>query len=350
MRLLALIPLACAITSLVLALLCILAGNSPNYLEDYHIVALNTSTLGRQLISQQINDATSSGNVAGYTIPKDVLSAVQGQLGNINTDQIANELSQRIGIKQWYSMHMLDVCEGNYSPSATASGAGYNASKCWAPQPMYDINIANIINNELQLGPLGQYLNLDNIAWPQGLTDGINTTNKFLDITFILYCVGAGLCALTILFSLIGFFLPRYYKPQHSSGDVFGARLNSFLGSVCTILSFLVLGVASALATVYIVKATSIINEKGNAIGVYAYKGDKFLALSWAATGVMLVGVCAWLLEACRRRSKRNQTTYVEKNTYVEREVSPVGMHHVPVTGDAAGPARPVGRTWRRWY
>ena len=72
------------------------------------------------------------------------------------------------------------------------------------------------------------------------------------------------------------------------------------------LLAFIAIGLASALVTAVMVKATDLINQYGNDIGVEASKGNKFLALTWAATGVMFVVVLAWVVEFCvGRRQKR---------------------------------------------
>lgn len=44
MRFTAVFPLACAITAFVLSLFCILAGSSPGYMEDYHIITVSFLT------------------------------------------------------------------------------------------------------------------------------------------------------------------------------------------------------------------------------------------------------------------------------------------------------------------
>jgi hypothetical protein len=49
-----------------------------------------------------------------------------GALADDVTDAIAKEL----GIKEWYSLHLMDMCEGTYKPNATAKGAAKNVSRC----------------------------------------------------------------------------------------------------------------------------------------------------------------------------------------------------------------------------
>jgi hypothetical protein len=59
------------------------------------------------------------------------------------------------------------------------------------------------------------------------------------------------------------------------------------------------------------VKGTGLINEYGNDIGLEAKYGGKFLALTWAATGLMLVVLLAWVVEFCvGRRQKKTYTKH----------------------------------------
>ena len=57
-----------------------------------------------------------------------------------------------------------------------------------------------------------------------------------------------------------------------------------------------------------------MINKYGNDIGVYAYKGGKYLVLTWTSMAVMFVASMAWVVEFCvgKRNTKRE---YTEKST-----------------------------------
>jgi hypothetical protein len=119
--------------------------------------------------------------------------------------------------------------------------------------------------------------------------------------TFIIYCIGIAACGLAILTALIAFFLH-------------GSRLISFGNWGLSFLAFLALAVASIIVTISGTKALDIFNKYGNEIGVYAYRGGKFLALTWSATGIMLIASVLWVAEMCvGRRQQRRE--YTEKPT-----------------------------------
>ncbi len=86
------------------------------------------------------------------------------------------------------------------------------------------------------------------------------------------------------------------------------------IAGLLTVIAFFALGIGSAFVTVFMVKATDLINQYGNQIGIYAYQGGKFLVLTWCATGVMLIAVVAWCVECCVGRRVKNRE-WAEKPT-----------------------------------
>jgi hypothetical protein len=120
-------------------------------MEDYYIVAvrfslqsrgfdhadnpkLNTSTLGRNLLN-----ATSTSSSPGSSCTS-IISCLTGTVENVTStvendltsieDDLVDKLAKELGIEQWYSMHMMDLCEGTFSPNASTPGAGYNVTSC----------------------------------------------------------------------------------------------------------------------------------------------------------------------------------------------------------------------------
>jgi len=271
-------------------------------MEEYHIITLNTSTLGHNLInSSSTATATASSATATSTssglgswfssLADNVTSTIEGDLQSIEND-VADKLASKLGIKQWYSLHVMDMCEGTYAPNATAKKAHYNTSSCSNMTAMYHFNPTAEINKELQKSGLD--INITSIDWPYKIQKGLNELNDALDAMFVLYCIGIGAAGLAILTALVAVFLS-------------GSRLVSLGNWGLTSLSFVALAIASIIVTVAEVKAAHIINKYGNDIGVYAYKGGRYLALTWASVALMLVASCAWVAEFCvgRRNARR---------------------------------------------
>lgn len=72
-------------------------------------------------------------------------------------------------------------------------------------------------------------------------------------------------------------------------------------------LAFLSIGIASGIATAIIVKATNTINKYGEDIGIAAYKGGRFLGMTWAATALMLLAAIVSIAQCCGGRRKDRQ-------------------------------------------
>jgi hypothetical protein len=160
-------------------------------------------------------------------------------------------------------------------------------------------NISGQLSKELSIGKY--HLNLSDIDWPSDIQDGLDALNAALDATFILYAIGIAAAGLAILASLVALLLH-------------GSRLVSFGNWGLATLSFLALLIASIIITVLQAKATNLINKYGNDIGVYAYKGGKYLTITWVSVAVMALAAISWVVEFwVGRKNKRRE--YTEKRS-----------------------------------
>jgi len=308
MRPSALFPLACAIVAFVLGMLCLFAGHKPGFMEDYHILTLNTSTLGHELIPTPTTDSGSTATATSVgsffsSLAHNATDEIEGELGELADDlndivgDVADKLAGELGISQWYSIHLMDMCEGMYKPNATEKGAHKNITHCTNQTAMHHLDLTSQISSELQVGKFN--LSLADINWPDDIQKGLNALNVAMDATFILYAIGIAAAGCAIIAAFIAFFFH-------------GSRLISFGNWGLAALSFLTLLIASIIITIIQKKATHIINKYGNDIGLYAYRGTKYLIITWVAAAVMFLATCAWVVEFCiGRKNKRRE--YTEK-------------------------------------
>lgn len=187
-------------------------------------------------------------------------------------------------------MHLMGMCEGSYHPDATASDAQLKVLSCTKPTAMCryyfhrDItslnnipdhfDISDQLSKELQLGKL--HLDLSALGWPSDIQNGLDNMGTALNAIFIFYVIGTAATGLIILATVIT--------------QVGRAHRFASLGSWGLLsLSLLSLLIASTATTIVQMKAVGIINKYGNDIGLYAYKGDTYLLLTWAAVVVMFM-------------------------------------------------------------
>ena len=54
---------------------------------------------------------------------------------NEKGDEAADALADRLGVSEWYSIHVMSACEGNYEPNATESSPSLNITDCTDSSP-----------------------------------------------------------------------------------------------------------------------------------------------------------------------------------------------------------------------
>ncbi|KAJ4382889.1 hypothetical protein N0V86_002114 [Didymella sp. IMI 355093] len=294
MRLTALLPVLCSAAALILSFLCLFAGHKKGFMEDYSLLTLNTSMIGETIINETRSTDTSN--------PVTNLLNSIGNAGSEIINDAIGEVTQRLGIDDFYSAHMLNYCEGQYTPAEAAnatlsqSDIHKNVTECSRSKAMYKFDPTQIVEDALN--KTGVDVTLDDLNWPEDIDTGIKTLNALMGAMFVLYCIAIGLIFVSLIAAAVAVLL--------------SGRLSACVNFLLSVLSFLAIGLASALVTAVIVKASHIINDKGNAIGLQASWGGKFLALTWAATALMLIVVLTWIVEFCIGRRHNKQPTYAK--------------------------------------
>ena len=295
MRLTALIPVLCCTAALILSFLCLFAGHKKGFMEDYHLLTLNTSLLGETLLDE--NRSTDTSNPL-----TNLLNEIPNFISSTINDKIG-EVTAKLGIEDFYSAHMLNYCEGQYTPTEVAnatisqSDIHKNVTECSKNRAMYKFNPTAILEEALNK-TTGLDVTLDDLNWPEDIDTGIKTLNALMGAMFVLYCIAIALIFVALFSAVVAILL--------------SGRLSACVNFLLSTLAFLAIGLASALVTAVVVKASHIINDKGNDIGLKADWGGKFLAITWAATALMLVVVLTWVMEFCMGRRHTKQTPYAK--------------------------------------
>lgn len=246
---------------------------------------LNTSRLGYEFLN-----ATADSSNPITNLFNDLTNDVQDDINNVIGDT-----AERLGLDDFYSVHMMDYCYGDYTPTplpnATVSSSDIhkNVTACSNQTAMYKFDPTAII--EQQLNESGIDVTLDDLNWPQDIQTGINALHILQTTVFVLYCIAIALIALSLVVALVSIF---------ASG-----RLSACLNFLLCGCAFLAIGLASAIITAVIVKGSEIINKYGNDIGIEAHRGNKFLAITWAATALMLIVLVWWIGDCCVGRRKK---------------------------------------------
>lgn len=295
LRLSVLIPWALCTVSFILSFLLLFAGHKEGFLEEYALIRFNTSTLGYDLVPTS-DETEDRGGIGGLI--DDIQDGAADLLNDIGNN-IADRLADELGISQWYSVHLMTLCRGEFEPNATDPSPDHNVTSCTKSSPDNRVNLTELIDSELQAGPL--HISLAEINWPSQVDDAISTVNDVLLAIFILYCLAIGFSGLAMITALAaGVLDPR-------------RRAVKLVNTILVFLAFIVLLAASIGVTVGGKIAEDKIDEFGDDIGISAERGMGFLAFTWAAFGTITVALIYWLAIFCvdRREKKRYRQSRV---------------------------------------
>lgn len=180
-------------------------------------------------------------------------------------------------------------------PNATISKSDIskNVTACSNRTAMYNFDPRQMLQRELNESGHGN-INLTDLGWPDEVDDAIHALEVVSNAMFVLYCIGIAFAGLALISALVSIF--------------FNGRLSAFVNIVIDLIAFLAVGIASALATAIAVKAAKIINDKGDRVGISAQKGNKFMILTWVATGCLFVASLVWCFDCVVGRRNKNRS------------------------------------------
>jgi hypothetical protein len=257
---------------------------------------LNTSRLGYEVFN---TTETSSNPVVSFF--KNITNTVEGQI----QDKF-NSFAQELGLDDFYQAHLHTYCEGDYVPgpvpnaTLSSSSISKNVTSCSNTTGLFSEDLSTVLQRELNNSGHSN-INIKDLGWPSAIDEGYRALGVTARATFVLYCIGVGLIGIAALLALISVF--------------FDGRISALANVIVEVLAFLVIGIASAIATSLAVKGSDIVNKYGNRVGVTASQGNKWLAMTWVATGVVLVASILWCYSCCAGRKSR-KTVHDKREDY----------------------------------
>lgn len=298
MRFAALFPLVCSAIALILAFLAIFAGSQHDQMEQYDLLTLNTSRIGLSFFNTTKHPSTSRPSNDSSFLGS-FLDDAKDELKNA-TDSIEAEiqedlnkafrsLAKDLGIYDFYSVHVLDHCEGYFSPNGTSNR---NVTSCSNSTGFSNFSPTKTLQKQLDKTQLN--VTLADLHFPEAIEDGVQALKLAFNITFVIYVMAIIFTGLAVLGTLVGIFTQ--------------GRMSAMLNVGLSGLSFLATMIASAIITYATTKIVNLINREGKVVNINAARGDKFIALTWAATALCLLATASWLIELIAGRRKEKLT------------------------------------------
>ncbi|PHH51291.1 hypothetical protein CFIMG_005170RA [Ceratocystis fimbriata CBS 114723] len=288
-----LLPFFASMAVFIMSMMCALAGTNKGVLEEMAVIRINTSRLGYFLVpSNSSSDSDSDQKDSkDNSILDDIIDSASNiaddakdKLSEIGSD-IVDKLADELGISQWYSLHLVSACQGNFS------SGGLKTDNCTEARANFRFNLTSEIDKQLSVGPLN--LSLADIGFSTGLANGvarqINHLLPFVFFVFMLYMTGSILACFTMALSGALVFLDPNGLTQNRRAIVFRTAL------VCSAASSVSLGSGLFVTWFTTSQVAQVLTDFGDAIGLSASSGKLFLRMSLSCV-IMIGGVCSLLV------------------------------------------------------
>ena len=116
-----------------------------------------------------------------------------------------HSIAQALNIHDFYSVHLMDFCEGFFEPGPIANATvnpTKNVTDCSNRTAGFTFDPQAAIQSQLKPG-----VSLDDVKWPKEVEDGVRAAETAVNAMFVLYCIGVGFAGLAGLGALAAFFM-----------------------------------------------------------------------------------------------------------------------------------------------
>jgi hypothetical protein len=207
-------------------------------------------------------------------------------------DDSIGSFAEYLGLHDFYSIYVLNLCEGQYAsnqvhPGASIGSNSRNITSCGDQTFTFNFDLGKTLG----LKPYGNEDNLVDMpksSWPTEVNGGMRALETIPRIMSVVYCISLALTTVALALAICGIF--------------FSGRCSACVNIMSSSIATLATGVASVLATILGRNTAELINAEGMQINISAQTGTKFLHLTWAATVCVLASSLIWCLECIRGR------------------------------------------------
>lgn len=274
-RLFVLVPLLISLAAFILALLTLLAGYKPGFMPETHIVLLDTSGLGRNLLP-----ARRAAVVAA------IIDEAKDKTDGV-IDDIVDDVTDAIGVDRFYALHAMTVCSGQYAGGGDDSTRGFAVRRC--TQPLQELNVIDVIDLDLRVP--GRIRS--------ALADLARDAPRIFQAMAGIFIAGALFTGLATLGAVVA----AVMAPSRG-------RLLGTLNVVFLSLAAVTLLCGTLLTTIGGDKLAKVVEDRASRVGLRAVVGARFRGLSWAAFALAVLAALVWIFGLAfvygkrRRRSR----------------------------------------------
>lgn len=254
-------------------------------------------------VAGEVASAVTSAVGAVESGLKHLVQEAEDEMKQIEND-LANELYAKLGIQQWYAVHLTDLCYGNFTPDATAANSTWGVNNCTAPFKWGQVlNFTSMLNQSLNVGPF--QLDLSDLGLVQDVVESIDDALDLLDsclkAIFVMYLFAAIFIGSSMVLSVGAVFALKSNDVQEGQWAPTLDRRTKMLffhGTFgATVAGFIFLLVGNVVTTWGGKKVVDEVQKHAEKYGLCAFRGGKFLAMTWGAFAVFCFVLAYWIME-----------------------------------------------------
>ncbi|KAL2137282.1 hypothetical protein VTI74DRAFT_5013 [Chaetomium olivicolor] len=300
-------PVLCSLVAFILVMLALFAGHDPRFLEGYDILLVNTSGLGNDMVNMAVSRGItptplrnfrdiacqSFGNEwleSSCTTASPVVVSTDDKAGskiNEKGNDMVGKLAEKPHIHEFYTMHALAVCEGDFKEDGSR-----NVTACHALFSDDTNSIPSLLNTSLHLNlsPVDKNTTLDSIGVKGTLRSALDSLNVLLKAVTVIFSIGVAFTGISFLISAAGLFFEKGNTNQSVPLIVWTSLI-----IVSSALFFLILGALTATAGAKTVEGK--VNSLDGNPGVSATLGLKWVTLAWIGVLLMVLVLGYWVFQ-----------------------------------------------------
>jgi SUR7/PalI family len=116
-------------------------------------------------------------------------------------DNAADRAAEALNLTDFYSVHIMDYCQGYYKPNATVHNAKKNITHCSSRKALFHFNPTKIVEDSLP-----DNVGLSDIQWPDQIQNASDAVRVASIAMFVLYAIGIAFAALGVVTALLATF------------------------------------------------------------------------------------------------------------------------------------------------
>ena len=156
-----------------------------NHVESVTSVAGSKATGFVSDPANTTTDVIDEGKYFAKNATTNVKDAIQGLI-----DEAMSEIKNKSGIKDFYSLHMLNYCEGDYDHDSSNTTQWPVRTQCTKQKAWFYFNPATFLSNNSDAQNSTDLLNdLKNVGWPDFIQSTINDTEQATRAMFCFYII-----------------------------------------------------------------------------------------------------------------------------------------------------------------